>query len=196
MPRLFKLTLLTFVLVILASCGFHLRGQTDFPPQLNPLYIDSQQPYGPFERILRQSFSKSNINVVQSANEANATLKIISSTITQSSAAISPNNQILQYNLVLTIAYSILDRQGKVVVTQSVATTKSFTANSNQMLGTNTQQNSIEITMRHDAAFLLTSQLTSTQTRDALNKAYANPVKITQTTTVQPAQAQSATQTH
>jgi outer membrane lipopolysaccharide assembly protein LptE/RlpB len=48
MLALFQLFIFAFLALCLSSCGFHLRGQVNFPTQLKTLYIDSSQPFGPF----------------------------------------------------------------------------------------------------------------------------------------------------
>ncbi len=174
MLRFLKIIFLLTLLTTLTSCGFHLRGKINFPPQLNPVYIDSPQLYGPFERMLRQTFAESNVVVTSSPQEANAILKITTENVGQTNTATSASNNIQVYTITFAISYEILNRQGKVMVgTQTVAPSTSFTANSNQMLGTSNQENNVITTLRREAIFLMTSQLTSTQTRNALNKNYA-----------------------
>ena len=46
--------LLGLAVLVTAGCGFHLRGTTQIPPELQKLQISTGDPYGEQTRAIRQ----------------------------------------------------------------------------------------------------------------------------------------------
>ena len=163
-----KLFICIVLCVLLSACGFHLRGPVELPPGLNSLYIDSDQPYAPFEQALRTNLEASNINIVNSPSPEAATLKILSRSLTTTLISISTNTLTTQYNITYTINYQLMDRKNNIIIPNaSIGSSNTYSANNNQMLGAANQQNALVDTLRANTVFLLMSRLGSKQVREA-----------------------------
>jgi len=60
--------------LLLASCGFHLRGHLGMP--FEKLYIEVDDPSTPFIRELRRNLNDSKVNLVNTAEQAEVVLNI------------------------------------------------------------------------------------------------------------------------
>ncbi|QKJ86364.1 LPS-assembly lipoprotein LptE [Paramixta manurensis] len=56
--------LVGMAVMITAGCGFHLRGTTQVPKELRTLVLESNDPYGPLARTIRQQLRLNNVTIV------------------------------------------------------------------------------------------------------------------------------------
>jgi len=75
MRSFFQLTGLMIVTLILSSCAFHLREQADMP--FKTLYLETENPKTLFIADIRRSLEANNLQLVNSAAQADVVLKII-----------------------------------------------------------------------------------------------------------------------
>ena len=61
--------------LLLAACGFHLRGQAGMP--FDTLYLDAANPGTPFIADLRRNLEANKVRLVNSAKEADVVLNIV-----------------------------------------------------------------------------------------------------------------------
>ncbi len=166
-----RLILIFFILIVVAGCGFHLRGEAVLPQQLQTLYLQSNNPYGSFTKSLRRSLTASNVALVNSAAEANYTLRILSETITTTSATVSSSTNVKSNRLLLAVSYAIYDKKGQAIVgPETVTTQETVTLNTTQLLGASHEQQQTEQEMRRNAVGLLMSRLAAPQTVQQLEK--------------------------
>ena len=165
-----RLCLLIFLLLSLASCGFHLRGQTPLAEPLHSLYLKSKDPYGQLARNLRQYLKMSGVVLASDPHDANTILEIISETESQQLQSVSGTQQTRQYNLVLTVTFQVTDSSGRVLVpTQSLSESRPLTILSNQILGGSNEQANLYQQMRLTMVFDIMNRLSSHEITHLLN---------------------------
>ena len=71
--------LLGLAVLVTAGCGFHLRGTTQIPPELQKLQISTGDPYGEQTRAIRQQLLLNNVQIIESGDATLPVLKITSS---------------------------------------------------------------------------------------------------------------------
>lgn len=71
-PQLFVM----MMILLLSSCGFHLRGQAGMP--FDTLYLDAANPRSAFIADLRRNLEANNVKLVNSAEQADVVLNIVS----------------------------------------------------------------------------------------------------------------------
>jgi LPS-assembly lipoprotein len=163
-----KFLILILATLTLSACGFHLRGPVELPAALSPIYIDTDQPYAPFEQKLRANLESSHIEVVGSPSSEVAILKILNRNLTTTLISISPSTLTTQYNITYAVTYEVLDRDHNLIIPSSVvSSSNTYSANNNQMLGAANQQGALVENLRNNTVFLLMSRLGSKQVRDA-----------------------------
>ena len=162
--------LLTACLMI--GCGFHLRGLGEagtLPPQLQVLYIESKNAYGPLTQDLKQMLQGMGAKVTAAAQESPARFVILRDEMGQQTTGMSTTSQLSTYTLTYTVSYQIVDAAGKVLLLPRHATaTRSFTQNSNQMLSSNYEYMQLEQDMRRDVVAQIMYQLGSKNTAQLL----------------------------
>ena len=71
MPRLIPIRFLLVLAVLLqAGCGFHLRGSTQLPDRLSPLYVDAGELHPPQLAQIKAALTKSAARVMESPESA------------------------------------------------------------------------------------------------------------------------------
>jgi len=133
--RLFK-TFLVFVLMLtLISCGFHLRGQIQLPPQLHKFYVDGAQPYSPIISAIQKELRFSGITVVDSAKKAPITLYVLSETLTHTETTVSTSNSMKSYTVTYTVSFALKNSNGKTIAGPfSVSSNQTITTLANEVL--------------------------------------------------------------
>ncbi len=173
-----KIFLLSLLIVTLTSCGFHLRGSTPLPKELETLYIESSEPYGDFEQILREVLRTYKVNIVKTAKQAPLTLNIIQAKLQQSTGAVSGDLTMRQYTLSYVVKYEVIARNGTILIPpETVQTNTTFTANMNQMMTSSNNTTAQYLPgLQRDAVSRMIYRLTSDNSHTVLQK-YFDKVK-------------------
>ena len=104
--RKIRIKLLFLVIAItLSSCGFKLKGSYEIPYQTIYLQAAGESRVG---RIIKKKIQrKSNIEIVQTSSEAEATISILEEASTQAVAVLSDVGSVDEYELIYTVRYRI-----------------------------------------------------------------------------------------
>ena len=70
--------LLGLAVLVTAGCGFHLRGTTQIPPELQKLQISTGDPYGEQTRAIRQQLLLNNVQIIEGGD---ATIPVLRSPV-------------------------------------------------------------------------------------------------------------------
>lgn len=153
---------------LITACGFHLRTQALFPPALNPLYVQSNQPYSPLTLELKQILQSQNIVLVESRKDAKYTLEIRDQSTTTATLSQSASSSTTQYILYYHVTYAITRQDGTVVFgPRTITSQRNYTVNQAQVLSSDSQVASLTAEMQHDTISLMFDQLSS---QDAVSK--------------------------
>jgi LPS-assembly lipoprotein len=146
-----------------------LRGNYNFSPNLQQLYIDNNQPFDPLVLEIKHTLKNSGITLVDQANQAHYILqinKINQAPVLQST---STTNQISTYLMQYTVAFSLTDATGKVLIPQQqVTSSASYTISSTQLSTNFTSQPELLPELRQDVIFQLMNRLSSNNAKKAL----------------------------
>lgn len=147
----FNLSLLFLAGTTLVSCGFHLRGYTPLPAELQVLYVQSAEPYSAFIQILEATLVSRGFTLVESPEQADVTLEILKEERDDQIGAISASTETRQYLLYNTVTFQIKDSTGTVLVDpRSVTVSRSFIVDANQVLGSTSAELTLEQEMRQE----------------------------------------------
>jgi len=95
------------------SCGFHLRGLVEMPPELDSIYVEGGLPNSLMREILRQKLIGSKVRVLDQREESGAVLTISKDEISRRIASINTAGQPNEYELTYRLSYRLEDGQGK-----------------------------------------------------------------------------------
>jgi LPS-assembly lipoprotein len=143
--------------LLLAGCAYHLRGHAPLPPQLQTLNLKSSSPYSQFSKQLRRSLLNRGARLTQTAP---ITLRILTEDESDRIVSISLSTITRQKIFTLLIQYQLEDRKGNIThPQQNVQVQKFVTFDSNQILGSTTQEELILSELRQEAVDQLIEQL-------------------------------------
>lgn len=162
---------------ILVGCGFHMQGEVPLAPPLKRMYLQTDDPYGSLSRDLQQHLKLSHVTLVPEQSDADTVLAITQDSATQSLLSVSGTQQTRQYNLTVTVVFSLLDNHGNTLLSnQSLQETRAITVQSNQILGSSNEANLYYQQMRRILAQAIMNRLSSQEVTESVNAAFTKPV--------------------
>lgn len=95
--------------LLLASCGFHLRGQTGMP--FATLYIDAAAPNTSLVAELRRSLELNNVKLVHTAEQADLVLNIAFEIPERQILSLAGSGRVNEYQLRYRVSLRAYDKQ-------------------------------------------------------------------------------------
>ncbi|MFC3907570.1 LPS assembly lipoprotein LptE [Legionella dresdenensis] len=155
-----RLALFAAIAILLASCGFKLRGMVDMPPWLKNVAIVVQDAHKDLEPIIKKQLQAYNIRVAASPVQSDYILILEKDSLQQQITGVGASTTPRQYLLVYTLQFSLLKNKEKPVISSNVITiTRQLTVNNDRILGSDFEESTINREMRKDAAMQLMGRL-------------------------------------
>ncbi|WP_426415939.1 LPS assembly lipoprotein LptE [Aestuariirhabdus sp. LZHN29] len=104
-----RLPLMALGLLLIAGCGFQLRGEVDLASELRTLNVTGVQSGSNLSRTLRQSLANNGVEI--SANAVN-TLAILDHSSSQRAVTFTGTGESAQYEVTSQIRFSLQNRNG------------------------------------------------------------------------------------
>jgi LPS-assembly lipoprotein len=128
--------LLSFMLVVLVGCGFHLRGAADIPDTLKTMYVQGVDLNSGLGRELKLALTRNGVNVVTSYQDDAAVLTIIENSIERRVLSVGSDAKVSEYELFGTAKFTIVDSQGQALAEQQeVHASRDLQFDQDQVLG-------------------------------------------------------------
>jgi len=99
--------ILLFTAVLLAGCGFHLRGQAGMP--FNTLYLEAANSSTPFAKELRRKLEMNKVKLVNTAKQADVVLDIISEVPDKQILTLDASGRVNEYELFYRVSLRAFD---------------------------------------------------------------------------------------
>lgn len=146
-----------------AACGFHLRGDVNFPPQMAVTYIDAGDRYTPFYQQLRRSLREGGLQLTQDPAKAGAVVRILADDTGQRVLSVSARNTPNEYDVYYAVRYS-LDIAGKeALAPQNLAVNREYTFDETEVLGMQAQADELRNALAADLVGIVTRRLSSVE---------------------------------
>lgn len=104
------------LLVVIAGCGFHLRGPVPLPDSLKVMYvqgINTQQGLG---LALKRGLKQNGVQIVNDYQKDSAVLTILENTFERRVLSVGNNAKVNEYELRSVLKFKIIDGEGMVLV--------------------------------------------------------------------------------
>ena len=179
--RRFRLVLLLGIGVLLSSCGFHLRGLVEMPPELKSIYIEGGLPNSQMREILRQKLTSSQVNVLQQRQTSGAVLRILQDKITRRIASVNTAGQPNEYELKYSLSYQLEDGRGReLLAPREISLLRTYRYDPDNILSVEEEAQRIKRQMARAAVNQMLRQISAGMRQRALEqKKIDKPVSLT-----------------
>ena len=136
--------LLSLLVLPLAACGFHLRGEVAL--HFQTLYVDApgytQLQVDSFYQRLTKRLQISGVVLEPTPAKAQLVLKILPEKRTRTILALTSAGQVAEYRIALDLTYAVLGPNGRTVAPPvTIHLTRDYTYNNNQYLAMGAEEN-------------------------------------------------------
>lgn len=170
--KLHRISLILLSLV-LASCGFALRGNNAATLSPETVFVRSAQESGVLTQKLRESFRNANLQLVPSAVEANYVVSVGAEEFASTTATVNGRARAAQYTLRLSVELT-LDRQNQnILPTERLMVERSYFEDTANIAGSTRESDILREEMQQELVNQILNRLrvvttpTNSQSGDA-----------------------------
>lgn len=157
--KVHRLTLL-IISLILTSCGFHLRGFIDMPTGLHNVCIIVESANRDLAPLLKEQLNAYHIQALSDPKQADYWLVIEEDSEEQHITSISSSTTPRQYQMTYQVKFKFQEANGKDIIPAThVTSIRQLTVNSNRILGSNDEENTLKREMRRDAVLQIIDRI-------------------------------------
>ncbi len=157
-----KITIVvTLQLLMLAGCGFQMRGATTTPAEMSRTYIETTDRHSLFYRHLRDSFRRSGVELVDSPLDASATFSIISDTTGQRVLSVSARNVPREFEVYYTVMYDLKTEKESLLDPRTQTLTRDYNWDETQVLGKEKEEQLMREAIVEDLIRIILIQLSA-----------------------------------
>jgi LPS-assembly lipoprotein len=136
--------------LLVAGCGFHLRGDVEYPFQA--IFINSAQPQPIVTELKRNLAGSSSTKLVDAPKDATVTLDITSVNDDKSVLTLSTGGRVSEYALTKRVTFSLRDKEGHDWLPPGeIVIRRSYTFNESEVLARESEETRILKEMQTDA---------------------------------------------
>ena len=137
------------VLVLLTSCGFHLRGVADMPPEFAEMRVVDAGDASDIIYDLSQALQERGINVTDTAA---MTMRIRGESFSKRVLSVDSSGQATEYELIYKVWFGLLGTEGRVwVPDELVSIQRDLQFDAQAVLGSSSEESLLQDEMRRDA---------------------------------------------
>jgi len=119
---------------------------------LQRVYIQTTNPYTPFQRAFRQRVRQRGGRVVDSREDADVVLAVLQDETGQRVLSVSARNLPREYEVYYLLNFSVRGPEGPVLEPQALDLTRSYTFNETQVLGKRSEEDILRKALAEDLA--------------------------------------------
>jgi len=146
--------LVVSMLLLLAGCGFHLRGEVSLSAELQRIHIKGVSQYSTLGTALKRSLRSQGVEIVDSPTAASAILKISEPDYSRRLLSVNAvSGKVNEYEIQYSLNVTLLDRGGKVLLKQQqLRQLRDFTFDRDRVLGKGNEEARLRTDMERDLA--------------------------------------------
>lgn len=159
------------LLVLVAGCGFKLRGSYSLPAELKVLYLESHEPYGDFTKVLERTLKSRGVLLKITPAQAPVILGILSDGFDLGSIDNRATEQKHFRQVTYTVTYQLNLPTGEIIIgPESIRVQRDQIVDINQVQQDEQELLLLQQDIRRDAVPRLLARLSSTRSVDALKE--------------------------
>ncbi|MCL4777892.1 MAG: hypothetical protein KJ054_10345 [Gammaproteobacteria bacterium] len=153
-----------WLLLVLASglnagCGFHLRGDLNYPPALAVTYIQADDHYTPFYRKLKATLRDGGLRVTSNPAEAGGVIRILHDETSQRVLSVSARNTPVEYEVYYILRYAVDMGGREVLPEQQLTLSRSYNYDETAVLGKRAEADELRDSLAADMVGSVTRRL-------------------------------------
>jgi LPS-assembly lipoprotein len=149
------------VFLMLAACGWHLRGSEQLPASMAATYLESADQHSDFDRALRRSLDSAGAKLVSGKDGAGVVLRIRKDTSGRRVLAVSARNTPQEYEVYYAIEYSVEVGGKEVIPVQTLELVNDFSYDEAALLAKEREEAGLRAALARDLAGLVLRRLAS-----------------------------------
>lgn len=177
--RFSAVLLLVGLCVGLVGCGFQLRGTGQTTSLLESVYLNLADRGGALGRELTATLSQSGVEFTTNG-KAQVSIKLGPERFSRRSVSTTGQINVAEYELNLQVSFSVLDKNGEVLVPPTrIQTERIYTFDNTSLVGSNEEEELLHEEMRRD---LISQLLQRINARMRAEQIPTKPIQTTQST--------------
>jgi len=138
--------------LLLAACGFHLRGLNAFAFPFKSLYIQSANGYTPFINEVMNAIKANDVQVMETADQAQIILQIVSEVQDKQILSLNVAGRVVEYRLQYRVSLRVYDnKQQEWLAPQEITLRRDYSYDDTQVLAKQQEEGLLYQNMRGDA---------------------------------------------
>lgn len=141
MKRYLSNSVVIVTLLIIAGCGFHLRGAVNLPESIKTMYVQGLNLQRGVGLTLKRHLTSNGIVIVEDYQKGNAVLDILENKYERRVLSVGSSAKVSEYELYGRITFKVTDGSGAVLAEeQSVEAQKDYQFNQDEVLGSGEEE--------------------------------------------------------
>ena len=137
--------------LLVAACGFQLRGSVDLPEALAVVRVEAPDTNSQFVRALEQRLQAAGARVVDDADASR--LIILDERLTNAPLTFGGDARVREFGLTFEVRYEVRDAIGELLLdAQAVLVTRSYEFDEQAILAASREQDNLAVELRQMAA--------------------------------------------
>ena len=150
------------LVLLMTSCGFHLRGAYQLPESMAKTYIQAGNQNSDLIRSLKRSLKVNNILLIEDKTQASAILTISSEMRNKRILSVDSRGRAREYELSYKVSFDVQDKSSNFIVTrQSLKLEREFLFDTEDILGKGREESTLIKDMQQDMVRLILLRLQS-----------------------------------
>lgn len=144
MKRYLSNSVVIVTLLIIAGCGFHLRGAVNLPESIKTMYVQGLNLQRGVGLTLKRHLISNGIVIVEDYQKGNAVLDILENKYERRVLSVGSSAKVSEYELYGRITFKVTDGSGAVLAEeQSVEAQKDYQFNQDEVLGAGEEESAL-----------------------------------------------------
>ena len=147
--------------IVLSGCGFHVRGASNVPSDMQRTFIATEDRHSQFYQALRTELKQTGIEVVDSPADATAIFVIHADVTRQRVLSVSARNVPTEYEVYYMVSYSLQSGQTTLLDRRTQTQVQDYTWDETLVLGKEHEQQQLRRAIVGDLVRVVMIQLSS-----------------------------------
>ena len=118
--------MLSFIIILLSGCGYHLAGKAELDPVFESTFVSYQNRGRNIADLLKEQFEVNGVNLV-SKEEASVLVDVLYERREKDILSVDEEGKVREYELILMVGVDVRDVDGKKLMkTQKIRLTRDF----------------------------------------------------------------------